>query len=251
MEFIRLLKADFLKQRHTYFYKIHSLIPILGIVLFLAYYSFSSWDTITKIEAYIQAIAMAFPMLIGLICAMVVEQEALAGNFKELLSNPCGKKTTFLSKLTMLLIAGFCSTLIAIVGFEIGFTLLFGKSNVGISFYLTLTVILFSTQIFTYILHLIMSFLFGKGASIGMGIIESLVVALMAIGLGDGRWQWIYCAWPVRLSGCFMTYALNSKYFAMIQQETYIGSLMCIIVTVLCLLVSIVWFSGYEGKYEK
>ena len=37
-------------------------------------------------------------------------------------------------------------------------------------------------------LHLFVSFQFGKGASIGLGIVEALLVALLLTGLGDRIW---------------------------------------------------------------
>ena len=47
-------------------------------------------------------------------------------------------------------------------------------------------------------------FYFGKGASIGIGIIGSLISALMLTGLGDGIWQVIPWAYSMRLSSYFI-----------------------------------------------
>lgn len=90
--------------------------PIIGIAL-LSYYSFSKFDSINKVSGYIQVLSISFPLLISIVSSSVVEQEALAGNFKELLSTEYGRRKALISKVCLLLICGFCSTMLAVVGF--------------------------------------------------------------------------------------------------------------------------------------
>lgn len=101
--------------------------PIIGIALFLSYYSFSKFDSINKVSGYIQVLSISFPLLISIVCSSVVEQEALAGNFKELLSTEYGRRKALISKVCLLLICGFCSTMLAVVGFATGFHFLLDK----------------------------------------------------------------------------------------------------------------------------
>ncbi|WP_219913713.1 lantibiotic immunity ABC transporter MutG family permease subunit, partial [Bacillus paranthracis] len=86
----RILRADFIKMKHTIFFWIHVAMPIIGIALFLSYYSFSKFDSINKVSGYIQVLSISFPLLISIVCSSAVEQEALAGNFKEVLSTEYG-----------------------------------------------------------------------------------------------------------------------------------------------------------------
>ena len=46
----RILRADFIKMKHTIFFWIHVAMPIIGIALFLSYYSFSKFDSINKVS---------------------------------------------------------------------------------------------------------------------------------------------------------------------------------------------------------
>lgn len=64
---IRCLKAEFLKYRHCALLYIHVVVPVLGAVIFASYFKISGWDAATKISAYLEALAIATPFLIGII----------------------------------------------------------------------------------------------------------------------------------------------------------------------------------------
>ncbi|MGF9966920.1 lantibiotic immunity ABC transporter MutG family permease subunit [Bacillus rhizoplanae] len=246
----RVLRADFLKMKYTIFYWLHIAMPIIGIVLFLSYCSFSKLDSISKVPGYIQVLSIAFPLLISVVCSSVVEQEALAGNFKELLSTEYGRRKAFISKVCLLLICGFCSTILAVVGFAAGFHFLLKQNEFPLSLYFEISLILFGCQIFIYIFHLFLNFHFNKGASIGIGIIESLLAALMLTGLGDVIWKYVPCAWGMRLCSSFFEYRLKPDSFHALQVDTEMGVVMCICLTIIALVMSLIWFSFYEGREE-
>ena len=237
----RVLRADFLKMKHTVFFWIHVAMPIIGIVLFLSYYSFSKVDSMNKVSGYIQVLSITFPLLISVVCSSVVEQEALAGNFKELLSMEYGRRKAFISKVCLLLICGLCSTILAVFGFAAGFHFLLGQNELPLSFYFEIAFVLFGCQIFMYIFHLFLNFRFSKGASIGIGITESLLAALMLTGLGDVIWKYTPCAWGVRLCDSF---------FHALQVDTKMGAVICICLTIIAFILSLIWFSFYEGRRE-
>lgn len=108
-----LLRADLLKSRHTPFLLIHLLVPLIGVGVFLAYYSYSPWSATDKALAFMQSLGCAFPTLIGLVCSMAVEQEAAAGQFQSMLAIPANKITAYISKLLLLLLFGFGAVLFA------------------------------------------------------------------------------------------------------------------------------------------
>lgn len=198
----RILRADFIKMKHTIFLDTCS-DANHRYCSFLSYYSFSKFDSINKVSGYIQVLSISFPLLISIVCSSVVEQEALAGNFKELLSTEYGRRKALISKVCLLLICGFCSTMLAVVGFATGFHFLLGQNEIPFALYVEISFILFSCQIFMYIWHLFLNFRFSKGASIGIGIIDSLLAALMLTGMGDVIWKYMPCAWGARLCNYF------------------------------------------------
>lgn len=247
---LRLLRADFLKMKSTIFFWIHVAMPMIGIVLFLSYYSFSKIDSITKVPGYIQVLSIAFPLLISVVCSFVVEQESLAGNFTELLSTEYGRRKAFISKVCLLLICGFCSTIVAVIGFGAGFHFLLGQNELPLSFYVEISFVLFGCQIFMYLFHLFLNFRFSKGASIGVGIVESLLAALMYTGLGDVIWKYMPCAWGMRLCNSFFAYRLNLDSFHALPVDIQMGVVICICSTIIAFVISLIWFSYYEGRKE-
>lgn len=247
--FFRFMRADFRKIRHTPMLWIHIVVPILTVTVFLSYYSFSTGSSIGKVEGYMEALSIAFPLLIGILSAMAVEQEASAGHFQELLIAKY-KLMSFFSKVCTLLLLGFGSLFITVGGFAFGFKFLLHQNLFSSSFYGKMILILFFSQIFLYLLHILCSFRFGSGASIGLGIAESLVAALMLTGLGEGIWMWIPCGWGVRLCDYYIAWNTNNGGISILMKEFKSGASICFVMTVLLLLSSFIWFHYFEGRNE-
>ncbi|MBQ7919606.1 MAG: hypothetical protein IJ324_06670 [Lachnospiraceae bacterium] len=69
------IQAECLKMRHTFLYPFHAAIPLLGSMLFLFYYRFSSWSEEAQISGYIEIIGVALPFVISIVCAGNVSLE--------------------------------------------------------------------------------------------------------------------------------------------------------------------------------
>lgn len=242
-----LLRADLLKMRRTPFLLTHLLTPLIGAALFLAYYSFSSASEGVKVMAFMQAVACAFPTLIGLVCAMAADQEAAAGGFQGMLALPASRSTTYASKLLLLLGFSLGAVLFIFVLFSLGFAGILGQDRHGIFFYLTGAVILFASNILLYLVHFALSLRFGRGASIGIGITGSLLAALMLTGLGDILWPYIPFAWGGRLLSLL---ELHHSGLRLSFAETGLGTglSICIIGTIAAGLLSMLWFYKWEGR---
>lgn len=255
MKILRLMKADFIKMKHTSFYWIHICLPVIGIVMFLGYYSFVPFGSVGKVNGYLEALSLVFPVLIGIICSTIIEQEVMAGKFKEMLSIEYGKGICLLSKILVVLFMGFLSLSLAVGGFFIGFEYILKQNILPFKFYVILTLLIFVAQIFIYLFHLWLSIKFGSGASIGMGIFESLFSALIITGLGDGIWQWIPCAWSVRFCNNFFIKESNSidVFNELADFNTgfsinAIGLRNCIIFTIVLGILFGIWFNFFEGR---
>lgn len=238
----RNIKADFIKLKRTSIIYIHILIPIIGAPLFLLYYSVSSWGTDTKLAAYYQTMAIIFPLLIGIITGIIAEQEEQAGGFQNMFIIFKRKATSYCSKLLVLLLLSIFSIIIAIFTFASVF------KNYTLEFYTRLGVALFLGNIFLYILHLFISFRFGKGASIGLGIAGVLIAALMETGLGDGIWHITPWAWGIRFCDFLMLIELNQLSLYDIFLIIRKGILILIISIFIGLALSIFWFNRWEGR---
>ncbi|WP_226002146.1 lantibiotic immunity ABC transporter MutG family permease subunit [Paenibacillus sp. BJ-4] len=245
--FFRYLKSDMLKLRRQPMLLVHLLMPLLGIVIFLAYYSFTPYSPVSKVEGYLQVLAVSLPTLIGIVCSMAADQESAAGHFQQLLTSPV-KLLPFLSKFSLLLILGFSSVLFASSGFGTGFLYLLNESPYGFNFYISAACILFTSSIFLYILHFFVSLRFGKGASIGLGIAESLLSALLLTGLGDHNWIFIPCAWAARFITIWVQYGVSSggTIPAAMQLDSGIGYCAAGTFTIMILLG--LWIWRWEGQ---
>jgi ABC-2 type transport system permease protein len=247
--FFRLIRGDFKKLRRSSIVWIHVAVPILIALLFVWYYSSSTLNDISKVQYFIQALSIGFPLIIGIVCAMIVEQEAYAGNFQELLMSK-NKLLSFFSKICMLTFMAAASLIMAVGILAIGLEFLLHKTPFSAIFYGKIILLLLFCEIFLYLLHLLCSFKFGTGASVGLGISESLIAALMLTGLGDKIWKWIPCSWGGKACDYYIflnTYKDNSEtYMQEFQSTLYIFA----VVTMIFLLISFLWFNYFEGRKE-
>lgn len=240
---MRCVKSDLYKLRHTSILWLHLLIPLVGAIVFLAYYSSSARGTsMSKISGYLEVLSITFPLLIGLISGMVMAQEEQAGDFQILLCGIESKFLTYLSKLMLLVLLGSFSIALSVGTFGLVF------QTASPLLYLTAAGALLVGNLFLYVLHVFISLQFGMGASIGLGVAGSLVSALMLTGLGDGRWQWIPWAWAVRLVDYVVLKAMNPSLYALVSAELHNGFLVMIVVLCFSILASLYWFENWEGR---
>ena len=247
--FFRSLKAETLKIKHTPLLWLHLIIPLVGVGLFLFYSALSAWSTEVLVTFYFEALALAFPMLIGIVCGMAASQEA--GGFQNMLGVLPSRLVPFLSKFAFLSVLGL-GALVASVGlYGAGFALLPGQQAVPALLYLKLAGALFASNLFLYLLHLWISLRFGKGASISVGVAGSLVAALMLTGLGEGIWYFIPWGWGVRFCDMAVIKALTApavEGIAFIQNETTLGWRTAGCATLFLFVLCLLWFKRWEGR---
>ncbi|MFR4352642.1 MAG: lantibiotic immunity ABC transporter MutG family permease subunit [Roseburia sp.] len=244
--YIHYLKSDLYKLRHSCFFLLHLIFPVCGAAMLLLYAGISKSNEISKLAAYFQMIAVAFPFVIGVICHVVSEQEAKAGHFQNLLTLPDRRKT-ILSKLAILLLSGLFSTVLSSILFGFLFPAIGGAITIPIGFYTVVPLVLWGSNILLYCLHLMLAFRFGKNVGIGFGVFGSLLVALLQTGLGTGIWFVLPYGWGVRFSAL----ALESILGILSPERAGInlGIISCSLSTCVIIGIIIVWFSRYDGKH--
>lgn len=245
VELKRLLKADIMKLKSTQMIWIHFYIPILGLIVFLSYYSFSPWDSYNKVLSYFQAVAIVFPILISIITSMISEQEYMAGDFQHILTNSRTKSLTFVSKSLLFLLLGLWGIVVSTIGFYIGFSLI-DENVFPFTIYLAITLILLGSNIFQYNLHFFLSFRLSKSISIGVGIVESLIAALFITGMGDGRWPFFPSSWGVRFISSLLMKYKGANYY--LDPLLNYGIIIGLTVTIISFIGVLIWFTKWEGK---
>ncbi len=241
---LQCLSADFQKTKRLPIRSAHILIPICAASTFIGYYNMAPWNTYLEVEAYVQVLGISLPLLIGLFSAALSEQEQTAGNFQTMLS-VSSRLPLFISKLILLILFGAFSLLLASFLFGVGCFFAFEQQVVGFAFYGKAVFILLGSSIFLYIWHLFLSLRFNKGVSLGAGVAESLVSALLLTGMGDVIWIYVPCAWPAR----FVTYAFASACGRDgMAADLKLPAFICVIVTVIILILYGSWALTWEGQ---
>lgn len=246
MTFYTNLKSDLYKAVHTPLWLIHVVIPVIGIALFVWYYSFSQWDEMNKLSGYIETLSVTFPVLIGIITSVLAEAEQKAGEFQSVLVAANSKYVTHISKLILLVIFGFASTLLALVGFGMCFMCM-GYTIFNLLFYVKTAILLIMSVFPIYLLQYIDSFLYGKGFSIGLGIVGGLICALLLTGLGDGIWWYLPWGITARFSESLLTSSLANIEF--LQYNGIIQSVIVILLFSLAFIALLILkYNKWEGR---
>ena len=238
---MRCIRSDFYKFKHTSMIWIHLFIPLVIAALFSVYYCVSPWKADAKMSGYFEAIGIGFPIIIGLVCGKAAEQESEAGCFQNIMCLIKSRAVVYASKLIVMLLLSVFAVTIATGVFWAGFR------AAPFSVYMKAGALLFTGSVFIYILHLFISVKFGRGASIGLGIFESLISALAITGLGDGVWYYIPCTWSARLCD-----NLIYGWFYHAETAGHIEICTCFKVLIPSVIVafalSLLWFRRFEGR---
>ncbi len=242
-EYCRCLKSDIYKLRHSWYFAVHLLFPVLGAVLMLLYSRFSSGSARNKLAAFVQIIAAAFPFAISIVCQIIAEQELQAGHFQNMLTLPDRKKA-ILSKLAILLMSGLFSAALSAVLFGVPFSYMTG-TKLPVKFFILIPVVLWAGNIMIYGLHLILAFRFGRNPGISIGVMGSLLSALLQTGMGDGRWFVIPYGLGIRFAESTLISIFHLPYAE--NREIQTGILFCIAVTCGIIGLAVFWFSRYSG----
>lgn len=246
------IRAELLKYQRTALLWMHLGIPILGAGFFLIYGRISVIGAERKFSLYIETLAIVFPAISAIICALAAEQEKRAGNLYHIFSLP-GKKWKGMGiKYLVLCGLGLVALTLALGLYGAGCAAGITQPAGSIRLYLELTGILMSSQLLLYAWHLILAFQFTNGICIGTGVTESLLAALLMTGLGDGIWHWIPCSW----GGHFAEYLIQyqSEYGAaeeirnFIRQDIPRATVIAGGIMAAGVLAGMLWCTRFEGS---
>ncbi len=207
----RSLKANLYKMYHSKLLWIHLLLPLAAAVIFTVYFFTASWSELEAVKLYIQAVAIAFPLMIAIVTTLVYEADAEAGSFCMFHTLADRKAKGHMGNLLALLLYGSVACALVVIGFGLLYrggivlgegvaeTVLGIESVLPLSFYVEITGLLFGVHIVSYLLQYILCYTYGKGVSLGWGIIGVLLCPLLYLGIGDRIWKWIPFSYGIRM----------------------------------------------------
>ncbi len=193
------------------------------------------------------------PLGAGLLSGYLVHEEELAGCFNGLLNTQVSRTKLYFGKFFLLTFLYGCLYPDLGTGFELGngFTDA-GQGDSSLFLLASLFAIMGVLPILA--IHLWASFLWGMGASIGIGMCGILVAALIgATSLGNKVWMFVPWAWPVKMAMFPMIFSLSSGEIIWKTAAQFITEIFLSIFTLILFLTGgILWFHKWEGgKYSE
>lgn len=239
MSVIGAVHSELVKVKHTPFVAIHLCLPVIGALLFVAYYSmYSDIAGDKKLKLILEITATFFPLLISIVVGLNILLEEKASHFQILLAAP-DRPGIVLAKLVVLYSMGIFALLILFVFFLSGIYFLgiadtvqpetLAQAALGMAFY----------NLIIYIFHLFLSFQSGLGISLFCGVFESLQGILYSNIELNGIWRYIPFAWSMDWVEDIMSNSILT------HKTEWIS------ITVLTaggLLLVLTWFSHWEGR---
>lgn len=237
MRFYSSLRSELIKLKHTSFWAIHIVIPILGAALFVFYFlQYKSVGSDKKLKLMIELVAMAFPLLISIITGRTVLLEERAAYFQNVLA-VSNRSKRFLSKLMVLYGAGVISLLALNSLFLFGISLAGKAGTIQIGLLLKAVAGIAAGNLIIYVLHLFLSFQFGIGISLFWGVFETLQCIVYSNIELQGAARLIPFSWAVNLAQDMLD-----------KSESLTELAVILLLTVAALIITLVWFHHWEGR---
>lgn len=241
---LRCVRADYLKAKRSMLNVIYIVIPLILALAFAGYFHISSWKKILEISAFLEMLGMIYPFLIGIIVGIIAQRESQAGHYQFILSVIPSRVHIYIGELCFLLINSLLFYTLAVGSFALAFPF------ASISGYIKIIGLLFLGSVPIYQIHFLCAFIFGKSASMGLGIAGSLLSAIMLTGLGDACWQYIPWAWSVRFMDFWVLSATNKDAYLHSCNTFYIGIIINAVAILILFTISIMWIRLWDGGKE-
>lgn len=245
--FIRSMRAELLKMRHTFLLPFYGMVPLVGSVIFLAYYGLAEWSEPSRISGFAEVIGIALPLLVSIVCAGNVGLEE-GNHFQVFLGNSMKKWKNLAIKFLALSGLGILAVAGGVALFGLGSYFLFGKGEIPAALYLKLAVVLALGSIPLYLEHLFLNLQFSKTVSQCVGVGQFLLSALFLTGLGEERWMFFPCTWNARGGMLVLNCAFRPEAGRIYMEEAKRAGMICLLLLLLICVIIGIWFHYYEGR---
>ena len=240
----RILRMTLYKWRHSWLWPLHLGAVGLAIALGLAYTAFFDATAFVGWSFFLELLAMAFPLVIAGLSAMVAEDEMAAGGGQWLLMQPRRLLALFVPG-AVLLFGGWLATTASILGYD-GLMTQFWEASLSVAACLKMATLLWLGEVIVYGWQLFLALRFGRTVTLTVGAVGTLLAALMQTGMGDGLWPFIPYGWGGRLMLAAFAQALGAPVVNFCELQ--LGLFLCILFTCGMRGVLGVWFSRWGGQ---
>ena len=253
-----MMRAEWQKMRHTILLPIHVVVPLLGSGVFLLYYWMGNRHGITEISGFMQIMGTAFPFLAAMVCSRSIQLEE-DNHFQTFLGTTKRSKALF-AKCAVLHIQSLAAVLLAIGNFAVGYYVLFyaeimknggavwGQSIGWIfwEFWGMAALAMWMGSLPLYWIHLFLTLRFSKNLSLGFGVAEMLISALLLTGLGTGIWCFFPCSWGSHFSTEVLQRYMDPNGWETWENLPWIK--ICLLIAAALCAILFLWFHQYQGR---
>ena len=249
---LTILSTEWLKLKHTSIHIMMIAVPAFISICSASYFSYQiKFQNSLIMEGFFSLwTAVILPLIVGVLAGYLVQEEEVAGNFTGFLCTNISRGKLYLGKLLMIWFQVSIMTIIATGILCFGVERIREDNEAILAFSIASFFTIIGTLPIIGI-ALWVSFLWGMGASIGVGIISLLIGTLLGTtNLGDGIWFFVPWCWDIKIS------MLPNIYFFQgnreILSEVMVQLIQIIfLITIgffLFLLGGMIWFSRWEGR---
>lgn len=123
--------------------------------------------------------------------------------------------------------------------FYVGVNFFLAISSAAVGSYFVLFYLFLLSNLFLYLLHIPIAFRFGSSISVLFGISGTILAGYFENAIGDKIWPIIPWEWGVRFL---------ENYFDVSSAPVFPGVIALIMMTSMVLILSLLWFSRWEGN---
>lgn len=239
MTIIREFISNFTKIKRTPIILLHLLLPIVVTTLFLVYYAFAGYHIIPDMRLFFVIIQIGYPIFVSIVVPIFIHLDRNINNIQNALGLVESRRSVYLGKLLFLLFLSAISMIIYELCFYVGVHFFLDISITHFGSYLVLFYIFLFSNLFLYLLHVPIAFRFGSSISVLSGISGTILAGFFENAIGDKIWPIIPWEWGVRFL---------KNYFDFSSTPISLGIISLTMVTSIVLVLSLLWFSRWEGK---
>lgn len=231
--------SNFIKIKRTPMIALHLAPPIVITTLFLLYYAFAGYRIIPDVRAFFILLQIGHPIFVGIAAAVFLQLDININGIQNTLGLIGSRMSVYMGKLLFLLFFSAINMLLYEVCFYVGVKCFLDMETMGFAFWLSILCIGLSADVFIYLLHMFITFRFGSSVSVLLGISGTILAGLLENPIGDKIWPVVPWEWGLRFL---------KHYFDGSSASVSAGAAGLIIMTLAALVLSMLWFGGWEGK---
>lgn len=235
---VQAIRSEIAKIKHTSYWLLHIILPVAGVMLFIAYFAlYSAVPELNKEKLLLELTATIFPLLISIVTGLNTLLEEKASRFQMFLSLK-SRTTVYVGKLFFFVGTGLLAMLLLMITLFIGLQV-FSLADIPLTFFLKAGLLLIISNVIIYIWHLFLGFRFGLGISLFLGVFESLQVILYSNITLAGIFKYIPFAWSIELCHNFLYGQMPLNITDLLIMTLLTG----VALTAVC-----IWVNRWEGR---